>query len=135
MIDQNLDITQALAERRDSDLDNADPEIQVLAETSFRHFLLQIPIGRRHEPDVHRTRLVVAEAVHRTLFQHAEQVRLQIQRHLADLVEAEHAAIGKFKAAWLSFSRRAGIGAWGMSEQFTAKKLFRDRTAIEGDER
>src|SRR5262249_23071590 len=124
MIDQNLDITQALAERRGCDFYKAHPGKKGLTEKSFPPLLPQISICRRPEPGVHRTRLVVAEAVHRTLFQHAEQVRLQIQRHLADLVEAEHAAIGKFKAAWLSFSRRAGIGAWGMSEQFTAKKLF-----------
>src|SRR5262249_57877763 len=92
-------------------------------------------VGRGDESDVHRAWFAFAEPVHRALLQHSEQIGLQIQRHLADLVEAEHAAIGKFKPPGPPLARGAGEGAGCMPEQLAAAKLLRDRTAIEGDER
>jgi hypothetical protein len=62
-------------------------------------FLAQVAVGRRNEPEIHLARLVFADAIDLALFQHTQEMRLQIERHLADLIEKQGAAAGRFDLA------------------------------------
>ena len=44
-------------------------------------------------------RLVAADAIELAVGQHAQQARLQLERHVADLVEEQRAALGLLEAA------------------------------------
>ena len=44
-------------------------------------------------------RLVAADAVELAVGEHAQQARLQVGRHVADLVEEQRAAVGLLEAA------------------------------------
>ena len=66
--------------------------------------------------------------------QHAQQLHLQRQRHIADLVEEQRAARCRPEQPFAA-ADRAGKGALGMAEQFGLQQLLRQRAAVDGDER
>ena len=65
---------------------------EVLAEFAFAHQLFQIAVRGDDHAHVHRDGLVAADALHLALFQHAQQLGLHGERHVADFVEEERAA-------------------------------------------
>ena len=48
-------------------------------------------------------RLAVADAVDDAFLQHAEEIGLEVERQLADLVQAQGTAVGQFEAAEAPF--------------------------------
>ena len=68
------------------------------------------------------------------LLQHAEQPRLRLHRHVADLVEEERAAFRLLEAPG-GARLRAGEGAALMAEQLRFDQVARDRRHVDGDER
>ena len=57
------------------------------------HQRLQIAVRRHHNAHIHRDRLAAADALHLALLQHAQQLGLHRQRHIADLIEKQRAAM------------------------------------------
>ena len=72
---------------------------RVLAEVAVGDFLLEVPVGRRDDPAVGGQQGVTAHAAELSLLQHAQQLRLQRQRHVGDLVEEQGAAGGLLELA------------------------------------
>jgi hypothetical protein len=64
-----------------------------------------------------------AETLELALFEHAQQLRLTVERHLADLVEKQHAAIGLLDAPGLGRDR-AGERAALVAEQLRLEQLI-----------
>src|SRR6185295_9809362 len=85
------------------------------------------------EPDVDLVRLVAAESLEFLFLQHAEQLRLQLERNVADLVEKERALVGQLEAARF-LCDRPGEGASLMTEQFALQQPQGDRGTIQFDE-
>ena len=87
--------------RRGGSLDrhHLEPMIKILAELALGDGLFQIAVGRRNQAHVDLDRLVAADAEHFPVLQHAQQLRLQGQRHVADLVEEQRAAVGVLETA------------------------------------
>ena len=80
-------------QRRHLDREHAEPVEQIEPEPAVGDLLLQIAIGRRQHADVHPPGRVVADALELAFLQDAQQLRLEIQRDLADLVEKQRAAV------------------------------------------
>ena len=59
---------------------------------------------------------------------------MQIERHFANLVEQDRAAIGQFEFARTS-GDRTGECASPMTEEFAFEQSLRNRGAVDGDER
>jgi uncharacterized protein YoaH (UPF0181 family) len=78
-------------------------------------------------------RLVAAHAVELPVRQHAQQPRLQVERHVADLVEEERAAVGLLEAA-AAHGLRAGEGAALVAEQLRLQQVLRDGRRVERHE-
>lgn len=134
VVDQCRDVVGTLAQRRDRDPHDADAVVEVPSETALLHFLLQVAVGRGHEPHVDGARLALPKACDGALLQSTQQIGLQVERHLADLVEAERAAVGVFEPAGPSFAGRTREGSGRVAEQLTPEQILRDRTTVEGDE-
>ena len=79
-------------------------------------------------------RHVIADALEHALLQHAQQLHLHRQAHVADLVEEQRAALGDLEAA-LAGGDRAGEGAFLVAEQLAFEQLGRNGAAVDGDER
>ena len=69
------------------------------------------------------------------LLQHAQQLRLQRERQLADLVEEERAAVGAARSGPRACSRRAGERAAHVAEELALEQRLRDRRAVDRHER
>ncbi len=65
--------------------------------------------------------------VHAALLQHAQQARLHRQRHVADLVEEQRAAVGLLDAADGAFLARAGEGAADVAEELGLDQVLGNR--------
>ena len=82
----------------------------------------------------HSDGVVAADALVDALLQHAQQLHLHRQAHVADLVEEQRAALGDLEAS-LAGGDRAGERALLVTEQFALEQLRGNRAAVDGDER
>ncbi len=98
------------------------------------HRRLGIDVGRADQPEVHLDEAIAADRPVLALLQHAQQLGLQQQRHLADLVEHQRAAGGQLEQADL-VAGRAGERALLVAEQLRLDQLLRQRRAVDLDER
>src|SRR6185369_11104470 len=76
VIDEQRDVLATLAERRQHDLDDAQPIVEVLAEASGSHRRLEVVVRRRDQPDVDGDGVVATDALERFLLDGAEELRL-----------------------------------------------------------
>ena len=122
------DILRALAQWRQTKGDDVEPKIKILAKKALVDERTQVLVRRRHDPNV---RLDWRAAAHRhvfTLLKNAQEPRLCLHRHVADLVEEQCSAIGLFEAAAGSVLR-AGEGAL-----FVAEELRFDEVSLSVDD-
>ena len=84
---------------------------------------------------VDRHGLIAAERHDFVLLDDAQQSRLQRQRHVADFVEEQCSAAGLQDLAGPSVLRCVGEGAARVAEQLALDQRFRNRGAVDGDER
>src|SRR5690606_13305249 len=115
----------ALAHGRDSDRDLADPIVEVLAEAALRHLVGQVLVRRADDADVDRDLRSAADPLDDTLLEEAEQLRLQRERHVADLVEEQRAAVGDLDLA-RRLLRRAGERALLEAEELGLEQRLRN---------
>ena len=87
-----------------------------------------------NDADVGPDRVVAADRHELALLEDAQQPRLGLERHVADLVEEQGAALGLLEPA---DAARVGAGerALLVAEQLALDQLARDRRHIDGDER
>src|SRR6185503_20841121 len=109
---------------------NIQPIEKVLAQLSFLHCRRGLAIGRRNDPDRNRDVLVAADAADLTFFEHAQEFRLNLERHLGYLVEEKRAAVGLLETAEMAIDS-AGKRAFLMAEELAFHQRRRDRGAIE----
>src|SRR5690606_40028757 len=91
-LDDAADVA-ALAQGWQADSEAVDAVIEVLAKLAARDRIAQHAMRRAHQRDVDRDGLDRTHRRHAALLQHAQEARLHAQRHIADLVEEERAAV------------------------------------------
>jgi hypothetical protein len=87
-----------------------------------------------HDPHVGADRVVAADRHELALLEHAQQPGLRLQRHVADLVQEQRAALGLLEAADPP-RRGAGERALLVPEQLALDELRGDRRHVDGHER
>src|SRR5262249_13611989 len=123
-----------LAQRRDAHADHREPEIQVLAEPSLVDLALEVAVRRRDHPHVDTTRLRLADTADLTRLEGAEQLRLKLERELADFVEEDRPPVGRFESAH-AITVGTGKRAAHVAEELALDEVRADRTAVDDDER
>ena len=116
------DVLAPLAQRRDAQLDDAQPVVEILPEAPRVHLRQQVAVGGRHHAHVHLAAPVLSHPPHLALLQRAQELHLHGRRHLADLVQEERAAVGRLEQA-RPILRGAGEGALGVAEQLASSRL------------
>ena len=76
---------------------------------------LQVAIRRGDDTNIHRDRLAAPDAFEFPLLKNSQQSDLRLQRKLANLVQKDRSAVGRFKTAEAPL-QRAGEGALFMPE-------------------
>ena len=132
--DQPRKIVEAFAQRRHADRKDVQPEEQILAKLAAADARLEIAMGRGEDADVDAARLDAADTLERALLQHAQQLHLHVEAHVADLVEKQRAAVGELEPADAS-GDRARERAFLVAEELALEQLARDRAAIDRNER
>ena len=93
VIAEQRDVFGPLAQRRHAQRDRVDAEVQVLAQAALTQRHLEVDVGRADQSEIDRDQAIAADRPILALLQHAQQLRLQVRRHLADLVEQQRAAL------------------------------------------
>src|SRR5262249_57833144 len=101
---------------------------------AFAERALGALVGRANQPEVDGYGLGGAEAAHHPLLEDAQELRLQVHRHLGDLVEEERASVGLLEEPNL-FGGRAGERASRVAEQLRLDQILRQRRAVDLDPR
>ena len=102
MAHQVGDVLGPLAQGRQADRHDVEPVEQVLAEQALADQLAQVAVGRGDDAHVGADRRAAADRGVLALLQHAQQARLRLDRHVADLVEEQGAALGLLEAAGIA---------------------------------
>jgi hypothetical protein len=92
-IGDRRDIFFVITQRRNYDLEDAQPIIQLFAQMRFE-FLT----GSGKNPGVYRDFVFAAEPPHSQVLENAQQLWLCGLRHFADLVKEQRAAVSLLKA-------------------------------------
>ena len=98
------------------------------------HLDVELAVGRGDDAHVDAPRACLADPPHLARLEDAEQLRLHVERHFANLVEKDRAARGGFECAH-RFAVRAGKGTTRVTEQRALDERWRDGPAVDDDER
>src|SRR5215208_1091090 len=134
MLSQHRDVFDAIAQRRQPDLHCVETEEQVLPKTSVSNFRMQIGIGSRQQPHVYLLRLRRSNALKLAGFQHAQQLRLKIQRNVSDFVEKQRPAVCELEAS-NTIALRVGKRAAHVAKQLAFENTLSQRSRVQRDQR
>ena len=123
---QEENVVAALAQRRQVDRHDVQPEVQVLAKSLLADHLGQVLVRRCQHAGIAGDRQRTAHADHHFLFQHSQQLGLAIEAQVADLVEKKCAARGQFELAGTGLAG-IGEGAFLVPEKFAFRQRFGNR--------
>jgi len=130
---QRPDVLGALAQWRQVDAHHVQAVEQVLAEAAVLDRLLRIAVGRGDDPHVRAKGLVAADARKLAILQHAQQLALDQDGHLADLVQEQGAAVALLEPAD-ALLHRPRERPLLVPEEFRLQQAFRDGRAVDGHE-
>src|SRR5690242_20661366 len=105
MVGQQRNRACDLAQRRERARHDADPVVEILAELPRAHVRLEIPVRRRDEAEVDLDLLRAADATEAARLEHVQELRLELRRQLADLVEKECPAVRDLDQSALALAR------------------------------
>ena len=120
----------AFAQRRQAQRQAVQAVIEVFAELLLLDHFAQVAVGGNDQRDVDRDSPLAVERRDAALLQHLQQPGLQRQRHVADFVEEQRAAVGLHDAALRALAARAGEGAVFAAEEFGLDLRLVDRSAV-----
>ena len=101
MAGQQRNVGQTRPKRRNFQLDDIEPVIEVFTELSALHQPFQGLIGGGNNAYVNLSLTRLAQASDGALLEHAQQTGLMLQRHRGDLVQEEGAPVGGLDEARL----------------------------------
>jgi len=106
---------------------------EVLAEGAGRHRRRQVAVGRGQHAHLHRNRLAAADTFKCALLQHAQEGHRRLGREVAELVQDDGPAMGRFKTPQPPL-QRPGEGAFLMPESFGGDQRRRNGRAVHPDQ-
>ena len=128
------DVLRPLAQRRKVDRDDAQAVVEVLAEAPRPDHLQEILVRRGDDPRVHHARRALADALELPLLQDAQELHLQVQRHVADLVEEDRAAARQLEPSD-AVPHRSRERALHVAEELALEQVARQGPAVDRHER
>ena len=124
-------ILAPLGERGDADRHHREAMEEIFAKMTVSDRLGEIAAGRGDDANVDMDPRRAADPLEILIDQHAEDLRLRLQRHVGDFIEIERAPVRLFERADTS----RPVGGRFDAEQLALHVLGRDRGRVEDDER
>ncbi len=123
-----------IAQRRQLNVEDIQAIEKIIAQVSLGDRLLGNFVGRGQHANIDGGFALAAQAAQLAVFQHAQQLGLRGNRHLADLVQQQRAALSQLEAADAAF-QRAGERALFVSEDLAFDQRLGNGGAVDGNER
>ena len=127
------DVIPALAQRGQIDLHGTDPIEQIRAELFLFDHGPDIGIRCSDNLHIHIDHPRASQTHQLLLLHHAEELCLEIQRHLPDLVQEDRSSGSQLKLSDIPVFARSGKCSAVISEQLTLNQVFRHRAAVDCD--
>ena len=135
MLQQEQNVLPPLPEGRHRHRQGVQPVVEIPAEASLLHHLLQGLVGGRHDPHVHVDDAAAAHPHHFPLLEDSQQLHLHGGTHPLHLVQKQGSLVGKFKKPRASPLLRPGEGSLLVAEQLALQEIFRHGRHVDGDKR
>jgi hypothetical protein len=132
MLRQQRDVLTPLRQRRDVQVDDVEPVVQILAEAAFRDPGFHVAVAGGDEANIDLHRSGAAHRQHFLFLDRAQQLDLHGRRHFGDLVEKQRAAVSGDEQAGLADG--AGESASFVAEQFVGQQFFVEGAAVHRQE-
>src|ERR1017187_5752333 len=130
---QLSDIFGALAQWRQFQRDYGEPVIEVLAEGAVLDHGLEVPVGRRHDPDIDGDGPRGAHLGEFSLLNQSQELHLKFKGHLPDFVEKHSPAIGDLDLSLL-VGNSTCKGPFDMAEKLRFEQLPGNGSAVDRHE-
>src|SRR5262245_4110368 len=134
VIDESIDVLRPLTERRYRDREDVQAVVQIVTEAAPFHHPCDVPVRGGDQTDVDVDRPCPAETLELAFLQHAEELRLQLERDLAHLVQEERATVSQLEPSD-PLRDRAGERPPLVAEQLALEQAPGDGGAVDLDER
>src|SRR5690349_10733104 len=131
---ENGNVRPSIAQRRQVDLDNAQPVVEILAETSLGYHHLEILMGCGDHARSGPLCLLSADRLIFPVLKDTQKLRLKIRRSVSDFIQEDSSFTGN-RETTASVIDCAGECAFYMPEQFALQKRTRKRCAVHWHER
>src|SRR5712691_4693664 len=133
MMGEHGNVLGPVAQRRKGDGERVEAVEEILPELADGERLLEITIGGGDDAHPNLARDHVPHGLDLARLQHAEELGLHLERHVADLVEEHGAAVRPLEEAGL-VRHRAREGPPLVAEELGFEQGGRERRAVDGDE-
>src|SRR5262245_30513912 len=130
VVGENLQVFGAFAQRRHIDSDRRNSVEEVFTHHAFLDRFARFAVGGADQTEIGLEGFGRSDGAEAAFFQHAQQFRLQFQRHFADLVQHQ-APPFRLSDQALAVLNRAGERAFDVAEQFGFDQLFRQGGAVD----
>ena len=97
-------------------------------------FVFQVPIGCRQNARVGLQLLVRTDAMKTAILRHTQQFGLERRGHVGDFIKEDRSPIRHFEPAH-ALGNRSSEGAFFVPEQLAFQQRFRNRSAVDFDDR
>src|SRR5258705_2328911 len=134
MADQQWDILRTVAQRRQAQREHVQAIIEIASELALGNHLGQVATGGCHHPQIDAQILGAAKPFKFLFLEHAQKLRLQLKRDVADFVQEKRAAISHFETPDLS-RNGASEGTSLVTEQFAFEQAKGNCRTIDSYER
>src|SRR5215469_11320327 len=125
MSDERRYVRGSLTQRRQTHRRDVDPVEQVLAKEALPNQVTQVVVRGGHDPYIGSNRHAAADRGELAFLEHAQKPGLRVDRHVADLVEKQCAALCLLKPPHAARGS-AGEGALLVSKELAFDQLPRD---------
>src|SRR6266436_6340808 len=129
---EERNIFATLAERRQLDGDHAEAVIEILAEAALGNLLLEILVGGGDDSDVDVIFFVATNRPDLAFLEHAVQLDLHGQAHIADFVNEQRTAVSSLEKT-VAILGGAGECPLHIAKQLRVQQRFRKSAAIDVD--
>src|SRR2546425_6169411 len=135
VVREQRDVFGSLAQRRHVDRHDPEAVVEVFPHVARGDGGFWVAVGRGDEPHIDDgIGRLAAHAAHHTVLNDPQELGLDRLWHLGQLVEKQRAAVRGFEQAGF-VPHRAGECSLAVSEHLGFEQPFRQRRAVDGDER
>ena len=127
-------ILPPLAQRRQLQRHDIEPVEQILAKPPRLHLGHRVAVGSADKAHLHLLGPARAHRLERAGLHEAQQLHLHVERHLADLIEEQRAAIGQPRRPH-PIAGGAREGTFHMAEHLALQQIAWNGAAVQRDER